>query len=263
MDFKIAEYKLPDAIQFNFEELKAQLTEKTEAYKHMVYTDGDIKTAKADRAELNRLKKALNDERLNRQKEYMKPFDAFKKQVDEIIAIIDVPVKIIDEQVKAFESKVREEKEHEVRELFGSINPFDWLVFDQVFDTKWLNASASMGSIKSDMEVILAGIQTNLAALKGLEYEFEATEYYKRTLSLADAVGENKRLIDLAVKRAEMEQAKAEVKPEEKAFIEVSPVEIRPSAPKEWVDLKVNITEYEYDALTAWLDEQGIDWRIV
>ena len=92
MELKVKEYKLPEPIQFNFDELKTQIAEKTEQYTKLVYTDDNIKAAKEDRADLNRLKKALNDERIRRQKEYLAPFDAFKKQIDEIIGIIDKPV---------------------------------------------------------------------------------------------------------------------------------------------------------------------------
>ena len=244
MDLKINEYKLPEAIQFNFEELKAELMEKTETYKHMVYTDSDIKTAKADRAELNRLKKALNDERLTRQKAYMKPFDAFKKQVDEIIAIIDEPVKIIDDQVKAFEAKVKSEKKQEIIKRFDLLNPFSWLRFEQIFDEKWLNAAVSIGTVENEMNVIFAGIETNLNSLKGFEYEFEVTEFYKESLSLPMAVLENKRLIELNAKRAE---AKPEVKSDE---------------PREWMTLKLKINTNEYDALEKWLNAQGIEWSM-
>lgn len=256
MEFKVTEYKLPEAIKFNFEELKNELAVKTEAYKNMVYAPEDIKAAKSDRAELNRLKKALNDERLNRQKEYMKPFDAFKKQVDEVISIVDSAVKNIDEQVKAFESKIKEEKSWELRGKFDEINTLDWLIFDQIFDTKWLNASVSVNTAAEDMKIIISSIETNLGSLTGLEHEFEAKEYYMRTLSLADALNENKRLIDLDIKRAEMEQKK------EAPVIEVSKLEETVSMPKEWMTLNVCINESDYDALAEWLDKQGIEWSI-
>ncbi len=259
MEFKITEFRLPDAIQFNFEELKTSLIEKTEAYKHMVYTIDDIKAAKADRAELNRLKKAINDERLNKQKEYMKPFDAFKKQVDEIIAIIDEPVKIIDAQIKEFEANAKAEKEAECRKKFDELNTLDWLKYEQIADAKWLNASESLSSIESAIKLIVASIEANVNSLSTLEYGFEAVEYYKRTLSVADAMMENKRLMEVAFKKAEMAK---EQKPEEKAFIEVAPVDDVKSLDREWMNLRVNINENEYDALTTWLNDQGIDWSI-
>ena len=111
MDIKVLDFQLPAEIDFNFEELKSGVLEKTQAFKNMVYSEDDIKAAKADRAELNRIKKSLNDKRLSCQKVYMAPFDVFKGKVDEIISIIDTAVKNVDEQVKAFEDKAKEEKE--------------------------------------------------------------------------------------------------------------------------------------------------------
>ena len=64
MELKVNEYQLPEQILFNYEELKAELTEKVQHYETLVYTDDQIKEAKADRATLNKLKKALSDERI-------------------------------------------------------------------------------------------------------------------------------------------------------------------------------------------------------
>ena len=64
-----------------------------------MYTDDQIKNAKSDRADLNKLKKALNDERIRCEKEYMQPFNIFKAQIDGIIKIIDKPVELIVKQL--------------------------------------------------------------------------------------------------------------------------------------------------------------------
>lgn len=242
MDIKVLEYQLPAEIKFNFEELKAGVMEKTQAFKNMVYTPDDIKAAKADRAELNRLKKSLNDERISRQKTYMVPFDAFKKQVDEVIAIIDEAVKNVDEQVKVFEDKAKEEKEHQLREKFAEVNTLDWLQFDQVFNSKWLNASATISSIVDEMNILIETIKANLNSLKGLPYEFEIMEKYKETLSLSQALEESKRLVALATKKAEVEKS---------------------DEPRSWMTLNVFINTEEYDALVAWLDGKGIEREII
>ena len=105
MELKINEVQLPEQITFNYEELKQELTEKVSMYETLVYTDEQIKEAKVDKASLNKLKKALNDERIRREKEYMKPFDDFKAKINEIIDIIDKPVALIDKQVKEYEIK--------------------------------------------------------------------------------------------------------------------------------------------------------------
>lgn len=100
MELKIEQVAIPEKIAFNYEELKQELSDKVKMYETLVYTDDQIKSAKADRADLNRLKKALNDERIRREKEYMHPFNAFKAQINEIIGIIDKPVALIDKQIR-------------------------------------------------------------------------------------------------------------------------------------------------------------------
>ena len=81
MELKIEKYNKPQAIEFNFEELKQELAEKVKMYETLVYTDDQIKEAKADRASLNKLKTALNDERLRLEREYMQPFNEFKEKI--------------------------------------------------------------------------------------------------------------------------------------------------------------------------------------
>lgn len=88
MELKVNEYQLPEQILFNYEELKAELTEKVQHYETLVYTDDQIKEAKADRATLNKLKKALSDERIRREREYMQPFNEFKSRINEILALL-------------------------------------------------------------------------------------------------------------------------------------------------------------------------------
>lgn len=93
MELRVNEVAIPEKIDFNYEELKAELTSKVSFYETLVYTDDQIKDAKADKANLNKLKRALNDERIRREKEYMQPFNVFKAQINEIIGIIDKPIK--------------------------------------------------------------------------------------------------------------------------------------------------------------------------
>ena len=251
MDFKLTSYEPGKAIDFNFDEIKTELVDKVEVYQHVIYMDDNIKDAKSDRAELNRMKKTLNDKRIEIQKEFMKPFDGFKTRIDELIGYIDKAVANVDTQVKEYEAKTKAEKEKTIRERFDLSNTFEWLKFEQIFDSKWLNASTSTGTIENEINMILSTIETNLKSLKGLEYEFEATEQFKRTLSLAEALNENSRLAEIAKKKAEVE--KAEKKIETRDFDE---------EPKEWMTLKVKIDSKDYDALTEWLERQGIEWSM-
>ena len=53
----------PKLIGFNNEEIISQLKPQLEKYKNNIYTEEDIPNAKADRANLNKLKDAVDNER--------------------------------------------------------------------------------------------------------------------------------------------------------------------------------------------------------
>ena len=201
MELKVNEVSIPEKIEFNYEQLKAELTEKVSLYETMVYTDDQIKQAKADKANLNKLKKALNDERIRREKEYMKPFDKFKAQINEIIGIIDKPVAVIDSQVKAYEKQQKADKLAKIQEYYKNIEQpeMEWLGLPAIYDEKWLNASVSMKSIQDEINTKLEQIKTDLATLTNLpEFSFEATEVYKSTLDINKAISEGARLSEMA-----------------------------------------------------------------
>lgn len=211
MELRIDEVQLPQEIRFNYSELKLELEEKVSVYSNMVYSDDQIKSAKADRADLNRLKKALNDERIRREKEYMQPFNAFKAQINEIIGIIDKPVKLIDYQIKCYEEEQKNQKKDKVSEYFNSCSAPEWLTLKAIWDAKWLNASASMKSIQEEINARIASINNDLSTLYGLpEFAFEAIETYKTTLDLNKSIAEGHRLSEMQKRKAEQERIKAE-----------------------------------------------------
>lgn len=217
MEFKIEKYEKPDIIAFNYEELKSELKAKVDYYGNIAYAEDQIKEAKADKASLNRLKKALNDERIRIQREYMAPFDDFKSKVDELIKIIDEPVSVIDKQVKNFEEKRKQEKEEKIREKFDEINTLDFLEIEKVWNLKWLNASYSMPKITEEIEETISKIKKEMQTLAGLaEYSFEALEFYKQTLDISAALSRAKELAELQKKKEEEEKRKAEAEAKRK-----------------------------------------------
>lgn len=211
MELRVNEVAIPEKIDFNYEELKAELTSKVSFYETLVYTDDQIKDAKADKANLNKLKRALNDERIRREKEYMQPFNVFKAQINEIIGIIDKPIAVIDEQVKAFDEKRKAEKQKAIEELFATIGFQNFVTLEKIQDPKWLNASVSMKSIEDQMKSKMYEIGNGVLTLSQLpEFGFEATEVFKETLDINKAISEAKRMSEIA-------KAKAEAKAREKA----------------------------------------------
>lgn len=103
-------------IQWNKEELEAAVRAKIAGYENVVYTEENIKAAKNDRAELNKLIKAIEERRKQVKNIINKPYAVFEAELNEITALINEPVALIDQQVKAFEEKQKEAEEQAKRE---------------------------------------------------------------------------------------------------------------------------------------------------
>lgn len=211
MELKIEQVAIPEKIAFNYEELKQELSDKVKMYETLVYSDEDIKSAKADRADLNRLKKALNDERIRREKEYMQPFNVFKAQINEIIGIIDKPVALIDKQIKEYEENQRQEKKKKIEDFFSTYPHPEWLKLSQIWEDKWLNASVPLKRVQEEIDGHVDNIEQDIATLSDLpEFAFESIETYKSTLDLNKSIAEGHRLSEIQKRKAEQERIKAE-----------------------------------------------------
>lgn len=228
MELRVNEVTIPEKISFNYEELKAELTEKVAFYETLVYTDDQVKDAKADRATLNKLKKTLNDERIRREKEYMQPFNEFKAQVNEIIGIIDKPIAVIDKQVKEFEDQKKAKKQKDIEELFAGMGFQSFVTLEKIWDPKWLNASTSMKSIEEQMRSRMYQIGDDVLTLHNLpEFGFEATEVYKQTLDINKAIKEAQRMAEITKAKADAEAKKKAAEESRKAEEERKAKEIK------------------------------------
>lgn len=292
MELKVNEYQLPDVIAFNYEEIKNELAERVHIYETVVYDDTQIKQAKADRADLNRFKKALNDERIRREKEYLKPFEDFKNKINELIKIVDKPCEIIDKQIKTYEEDQKAKKREEIKAFFEGLRsdeentPPDWLTFEQIFDDKWLNASVKMSAIVVSIRDTIDRIKNDLVTLASLpNFGFEATEVYKSTLDINRAIQEGKRLEEIQRRKEEAERmrAEAEAKAREEleqtaAQEEVAPTACQPADPVEvweeeepaayeelptWVTFSALLTVNQAAMLKIFFEDHGIQFKAI
>lgn len=287
MQLKVNEVTIPEEISFNYDELKQELTEKVKMYETLVYTDDQIKQAKTDKANLNKLKKALNDERIRREREYMAPFNEFKAQINEIIGIIDKPIAVIDKQVKEADEQKKLEKAHAIEELFEEMTKPEWVKLQAIYNSKWLNATSSMKSIREEIESRLEQINNDLATLSNLpEFGFEATEVYKVTLDINKAVNEGKRLAEIQKRKEEQERLKAEAearaqeekpkteeigsKTEEKVEIEdvktTNEINSQPDPEPinaQWVSFSARLTVEQARELKEFFDSRNIEFKAI
>ena len=282
MELRVEEYQLPEELKFNFEELKTELAEKVKTYETTIYTDDQIKQAKTDKANLNKLKKALNDERIRREREYMEPFNQFKQKINEIIAIIDKPIAVIDKQIKAADDKRKADKQLEIGSLFIVKRFPDWVRIDMIQDPSWLNATTTMKQIEDNLDGWKNRISAELKTIEGLqEFSFEATEVYKKTLDMAKAIAEGQRLADIQKRKKEAEEAAARMKAEadarraeaeakkqqeevEKVSEEAAKQEApKTDAPASWIKFEALLTVENAGKLRQFFIDNGIEFKAI
>jgi len=262
MQLEVKEYQLPAEIQFNFDEIKAEISEKLQKFENLVYTDEQIKEAKADRSSLNKLKKALQDEKTRRKKEYLKPFEDFENKINEIIKLIDAPVSLIDKQVKEFEEKKKADKRTEIGAYWETTEHPEWLTLARLFDERWLNATYTMKQIQADITGWINRINSELETLEQLDsFSFEAIDVYKRSLDMNQAIAEGKRLADIQKRKEEAERRKAEIEAEkkweemQKASAEAPQTSAAPSNEKaEEIDAKAEKAEETAQNGSMWIN---------
>ncbi len=167
MELKVEEIKALAPIQFNYEDIKKWITEKAKEYKSMVYTEETITNAKSDRATLNKVAKALNDEKIRIKKEVLKPFEDFESKCKELQGIITDASNSIDVQVKAFETKEQEEKKKQIEDLFNTyIGDFkELIIFEQIFNQRWLNKTYTTKKIEDEIKHLIAKTTTDLKVI--------------------------------------------------------------------------------------------------
>lgn len=133
-------------IQWNKEELEAAVRAKIAGYENVVYTEENIKAAKNDRAEMNKLIKAIEERRKQVKNIINEPYAVFEAELKEITALINEPVALIDQQVKAFEEKQKKEKKAAIKatydENIGDLT--EVLPFEKIFDSRYLNQTWKM-----------------------------------------------------------------------------------------------------------------------
>ena len=282
---------IPKAVDFNYEQLKKELEVKLKNYQNMVVTEDSTKEAKADRATLNKLKKAMDDKRIEIKKEWNVPYIEFENKVKVLTGMIEEPIQAIDKQVKVYEQKVKDEKQEEIKIFFNeNISDLKSLVeYSKIHSEKWLNASVKITAVKKEITETIEAIKTDIDVIKGLEMECEQQmiDKYLISFSMAEAMAEKTRWEEQIRKMAEYEKKQAEKKALEekqkeelnKAKAESAEAEIETVLPDGWestspsqkmnaerkpqletLDFRVYVTKEQMDLLKAFLVNNKIKY---
>lgn len=182
-------------IGFNFEEIKEKLNSELEIYKNMIFTEESKTEAKKTIASLRKLKKSVNDKKLEVKKSFMIPYTNFEAQVKELDNLIDEPINFINNQVEEFERKRVEEKKSLISEIYTEImaehvEASGYLPLQRIYDSKWENATTTKKAITEAIAERVDHVEKDLGIIRsmGSEFEDKGIEKYKATLELSDAI---------------------------------------------------------------------------
>ncbi len=294
--------QLPQTIDFNFEEMKAELSEKLTYYNALVVTSDSIKDAKNDKAKLNKLFKAVEDKRKDVKKACLAPYEQFEKQCKEITAMIQHPILAIDTQIKAFDDLEQQQKWVEIEAYYkAEVKELETIApLDKIVSQKWKNKTESLETVCNGIGDTLDRIRGELETISTLHspYEQQIKDVYLNDYNLSKALMEQKRLEERQKQIEEMERQKeerrkqaeeAERKRQEEQqravqnvsepVIEAkkeSPVQevtedtpatptapITPITPKYSATFKVTGTQTQLQALKAFIKKYNINYEVI
>lgn len=244
-------------IDWNFEELKKEITEKAEMYGSLVYTDENIKEAKADRAKLNKFIKVLEDKRKDVKKMMLEPYTQFESQVKELVSIIGEANDNIASQVKAYTEKLREEKREKVKEIYdkamsveGAEGIAEILTFDRVFKESFLNSSTTFKSIVNEIEDLRDRVRHDLEVINADtgEYQFEMKQAYLKNLDMTEAISVKQQFEENTRKKAEYEAKRKAEMEERKAREEAEAQKVVQAGKQVVVEQQSEETQQEVEA---------------
>lgn len=215
MEFKLITdlSQLPQAVEFNAEELKTELSEKLTYYKNLVVTEDTIREAKSDRAKLSKLREAIDAKRKEVKKACLTPYDAFEVECKQITAMISEPIASIDEQIKVFDEQEATGKYNRLQEFFAetwnSMEIEFEIDFDKILNPKWKNKTMKEDTLFKEITERVEEINNDVTSL--CEYYSETPHYtaimdcYRRDYDMKAALAYAQNLIKQDEQRAQRE----------------------------------------------------------
>lgn len=187
------------------------INRKLETYSPENYTEENIANAKRDKADLNNAVKALNDKRIEIEREFNRPLEEFKGTIKEAVDAIKTASSRIDSIVKDVEAKAKEERKNQLKEYFDSLKS-EYVTFDQIFKDSWLNKTAKVKEAKGEILAAVEKVEADLAILDRIG-EPEARAHYLLTLNLDQALAKADEIKAVQDRLAKIEAAKQEEAP--------------------------------------------------
>lgn len=206
---------LPEIIENNGEEVKAWLSDVMQKYDGLIVTPESIKSAKDDKAKLNKLRTALEERRKEVKRDYLAPYMKFEEKYKEILALIDKPISAIDSQIKALDEQEQNLKYAHLQVCFEDyISAMDVPIdvnFDRILNPKWKNKTMKADTLEKEIRDTLCRIRNDVKELQ--DYYAESPHFtaimdcYKQSYDKSCALAYAAALIQQEQRRQEAQRA--------------------------------------------------------
>lgn len=252
----LIEAPAPQAFTWNYEAIKEAALAKAKEYQGIIYGEADEAAMKRDRADLNRIINAIEDERKRIKKACMAPYETFEAQVKDVLQPLRGAVASIDAGLSEIERQYRNGKTELMLRLYAKaysdisdLVPFDRTVseeyYKKAFSDKKLEKTYLEAADKTrhDLESLRSEVDTPylaaaIHAYMGARSLDDAHAEVFRLKKLDEAMeqrrqAEAQRKAELEAVRAQKEKERAEAEAEVKAAeAESSPAEVKPEEPR-------------------------------
>ena len=252
----------------NYEILINKAKELANQYSNLIITDKDsYRFASQVRAELNKVIKAISDERIRIKKEFNDPLVEFESKVKEITGEIEAGKNQIDGRIREYDQRLKDKKQDKINDLIQQYA--DGRYIEQ--NPKWLNKTFA------DTEII-EEIKEQVAFSEKEEQRIKTeTQLIKDTceandidndgfLSMYQSGSEISEVL-AAINRAVNKRKEESDKQTEEIAPEPTPSQIEfmgeEDNVKEIYNIEIEATKQEFEAIERYLKSNGIHFELI
>lgn len=260
----------------NYEILINKAKELATQYSNLIITDQDsYKFASQVKAELNKVIKAISDERIRIKKEFNNPLTEFESKVKEITGEIEAGKNQIDGRIREYDQRLKDEKQNKINDLIQQHAGNRYI--EQ--NPKWLNKTFTDSKIVEEIKEQVAfaekeeqRIETETQLIKDTckANDIETDGFlsmYQSGSEVSDVLTAINRSV---IKRKEETEKQMEEVAPEPAVESVEKVDYHDELRKvtgsierkETYNLEIKVTEQQFAAIERYLKSNGIHFEL-
>ena len=240
----------------DFEGMKTYLENALVSYRNNVYTKENLAAAKEDKAELNKVKKMIEDKRKEYKAKCLAPYEAVEYKFKELVDIIE------DAAVKEIDAKSKLDRESSLRKYYDSksdsLGNYADRMYKRIFADRWLKESYSMKKCEEEIIVSISASANDLEKFKQLRSPFldEIIEFYLNGSSFEACIAKNEELVKAA------EKAGAVVNGGASKTVVVHEIEDKANS-ADGITVRIKGSKLQLEQVFDFMKIMGVDFEVV